>query len=134
MDKFFSLLAGISGTLVSFLLGDWTTGLNILATMMVLDFCTGLMKGIYYKRLDSKVGFKGVLKKFSIIIVIILANLGDTLIGNEDPIFKTMAIYFYIAIEGISLIENLKLIGVPIPDFITQFFNQLKERGNNKEN
>lgn len=129
MDKVLASLVGVSGTIVSFLIGDWSAGLLILASLMTFDFVTGLMKAAYFKTLSSKVGFKGVMKKFAILIVVMVANLADTFIGNQDPIFKTMAIYFYVAIEGISLVENLKLIGLPIPSFITQFFAQLKEKG-----
>src|SRR5690606_24723848 len=92
-------------TLLTWLFGGWEVGLQILITCMILDYIMGLMVGYKNKELNSKIGFNGLKRKFTILIILILAVLLDRLIGQEW-IFRTMVIYFYVAMEGLSILEN----------------------------
>lgn len=67
-------LLAIGGTVVSFLFGAWHISLTILLVFMVADFITGVMKGAYQGKLRSEVGYKGILKKAGMMVIIILAN------------------------------------------------------------
>lgn len=93
------------GTWVTYLIGGWDSVLKILAVFIVTDYLTGLMYAAKCRRLDSEIGFNGVLKKAAILIVVILAHQLDLTIPQGTPIFRTMACYFYIANEGI-ITEN----------------------------
>lgn len=96
-----------------------------LVILMILDYITGLLKGIKNKNLNSKKGFEGIIYKFCILFMIMLAEQID-IITNQD-VFRNLICYFFISNEGISILENLTLLGLPIPEKITKFFEQLKK-------
>ncbi len=52
-------------------------------------------------------------RKAGILVVIIIANMIDHMMGSEMPIFRTIVVGFYVAVEGLSITENLTLMGVP---------------------
>lgn len=115
----------IIGTWFTFFIGGWQLLLTILVVFMVIDIATGIIKALIKKKLNSKIGYKGFLKKATIMLVIIFANWLDMLTTSNAPVFKTLAIYFYIGMEGLSILENLNDIGVPIPRAISKYINQL---------
>ena len=94
---------------------------------MVLDYVTGLLKSIYNKKLSSEVGFKGIIKKIIIFIFISTAYIVQCLLGNEVPL-REITILFFIANEGISLIENASEF-VPIPKKFKEVLIQLRKEG-----
>lgn len=116
------------GTLLTWLFGGWELGLQILIIAMILDYIMGLMCGYKGKELNSKVGFNGLKRKFTILIILILAVLLDRLIGQEW-IFRTLVIYFYVAMEGLSILENAAKLNVPIPGRLKDALIQLQEKG-----
>lgn len=133
MDKqniFNTIVAG-AGTLFTALFGAWEVGLQILITCMVLDYIMGLLCGYKSKELSSEVGFNGLKKKFTILIILALAVSLDRLMG-QGWVFRTIVIYFYIAIEGVSILENAARLDVPIPEGLKDALLQLKQ-GNKKE-
>lgn len=129
-EKIGILGAGIGG-LLTWLFGGWEIGLKILVSLMILDYIMGIMCGYKEKELSSKVGFNGLKKKFSILIILILAVLLDRLIGQEW-IFRTLVIYFYVAMEGLSILENAARLDVPIPSGIKEALIQIKQKGDGK--
>lgn len=131
LDYFFSFISATIGTILTFLFGKWEIGLQILITCMVLDYILGIMCGTKKKELSSNRGFEGLKKKFTIIIILILAVLLDRLLG-QGWVFRTLVIYFYIAMEGISILENATILGVPFPDKLKDVLIQLKD-GNKKD-
>lgn len=124
MEKF-SIYFAIGGTVMTMLVGQWHVSLTILVAFMVIDYLTGIIKGAINGGLRSAIGFKGVLRKSTIMLVIILAHMLDLLVNDNTPIFRTMAVFFYVGNEGISIIENLGLIGVPVPTKLKQYIQQL---------
>ncbi|QZY55107.1 phage holin family protein [Crassaminicella profunda] len=118
------------GTVMSTLIGEWNNIINILVVLMVTDYVTGLMKGMKNKEISSEIGHKGLLKKAAIFIVIILAHQIDLAAGGDNPVFRGMTIYFYIANEGISIMENLGVLGVPLPRFIVKVLEKMKKEHN----
>lgn len=117
-----------AGTLLTWLFGGWELGLQILVTCMVLDYITGLMVGYKNDELDSRKGFDGLKKKFTVLIILILAVLLDRLTGQEW-LFRTIVIYFYVAMEGLSILENAAKLGVPIPGKLKDVLLQLQDKG-----
>lgn len=109
-------------------LGGYDILLQILIALVVIDYCSGIAVGIKNKRLSSKVGFNGIIKKAFIFSVIYLANLIDSATGAET--FRNVSVMFYISNEGISVLENLGKIGVKYPQKIKQFLTQLGDEEN----
>lgn len=128
LNKKIGFIFASAGTLLTWLFGGWELGLQILIVCMILDYIMGLMCGYKGKELSSKRGFNGLRKKFTILIILILAVLLDRLIGQEW-LFRTMVIYFYVAMEGLSILENAAKLNVPIPGRLKDALIQLQEKG-----
>lgn len=115
-----------AATFVSYFLGGFDAPLIALITLMAIDYTTGIMKGYVTKTLSSDIGFRGLCRKCTVILVLIVAVLLDTLINPDNPVFRTLVCYFYIANEGISITENISSLGVPVPDKLKNALEQLK--------
>ena len=134
-DKIVKWLAGACGAVAGFL-GGWTMLLTVLAAFMVIDYVTGVIvawRGRSPKSetggVSSKAGFDGLVKKFFIMLVVLVATLLDRAIGTETAVFQTAAVLYYIANEGISILENTSLMGVPYPAFIRKALEAMQEKG-----
>ena len=127
--KIFDSVVAIIATFFTYLFGGWDVALSILITFMILDYITGVIWAYIQKNLNSEVGFKGLVKKCTILIVLIVGSMLDRLLNSGEWVFRTWVAYFYIANEGISLLENISNLGVPIPAKIKDALEQL----NNKE-
>lgn len=121
------IIIGFLGSVVTFLIGKIDISIIILASFMIFDYLTGVIKAIKNKKLNSKIGFEGLLKKICIFIILIVANLLDLLLGNDNLMFRSIVIYFYISNEGISILENLCEMNVPIPEKIKEILLSIKE-------
>ena len=131
MNKYFndiSIVFGLVGGFVCNFLGGWDLLLKSIVILMVLDYVTGLLKSIYNKKLSSEVGFKGIIKKIIIFIVIATAYVVQCILGDKIPL-REITILFFIANEGISLIENASEF-VPIPEKLKEVLIQLRKEGN----
>ena len=135
-DKILKACAGVLGAIAG-LLGEWNMLLTVLACFMVIDYLTGLIVAWRGKSpktesggVSSRAGFDGLIRKFFIMVVVLVATLLDRAIGNSAAIFQTAATFYYIANEGISILENTSLMGVPYPAFIKNALDTLKDKGN----
>ena len=113
------------GGLLTALLGGWDLALQVLVLFVVLDYATGLIAAYGEQNLDSRVGFRGIAKKILLFIPVAVAYWLDMLLGQE--ILRNLAIFFYIANEGLSMMENLGRAGVPFPEQIQEALEQLKK-------
>lgn len=128
MEKVFNTAVAILATFFTYLFGGWDLALKILITFMVLDYVTGVIYAYVIKILNSEVGFRGLIKKCMILAVLIVGVELDRMLGNGGTwVFRTLVAYFYIANEGISLLENISNLGVPIPNKIRNALEQLNK-------
>lgn len=132
-DKITRFAAGLIGAAAG-LLGGWTMLLTILAWFMVIDYATGLIvawRGRSPKSehggVSSKVGFDGLIRKAFIMLVVLMATLLDRAIGNQSSVFQTAATTYYIANEGISILENTSLMGVKYPTFVLRALEAMRD-------
>ena len=130
--NYFKYLVAATGTGLTWLFGTWDTSLMVLAIFIFLDYGTGLLRAIVNKEVSSDTGLKGIARKAVIFIVLIVAVLLDRLLNTGTWVFRTLICYFYIANEGISLLENCAGLGLPIPDKLKDALAQLKD-GEKKE-
>lgn len=124
-----SIILGIAGGAAAKLLGAWDTALWALAAVMTLDYITGVIKAVYTKRVSSEIGYKGILKKILILVIVALANVLQTLTGNNAAL-REIVIMFYIANEGISILENTAEISPHMPPKIKDVLMQIRGDGN----
>ncbi len=128
-DTVFSSIVAVIGTAASMFLGGWDIAIQVLIFCMIADYVTGVLGAFRTKTVSSEVMFWGGIRKTIILAVIAFSVLLDQLIGNDAPIFRTIAIYFYVGREGLSVVENIGVLGVPLPGFITKSLEQLQEKG-----
>ena len=112
----------------SFLMGSIDNLLIMLLIIMAIDYLTGICKAIVNKKLNSIVGVKGIIKKVGYLLIVALAVLIDKIMGDAGAI-RILVIYFFIANEGISILENWGKMGLPLPKKLKQIFEQLKNEG-----
>ena len=115
------------GGSITAVLGGWDLALQVLVLFVVLDYITGLVAAWYSKTLNSQVGFRGICKKVLLFIPVAICYALDQVIGQE--ILRSLAIFFYLANEGLSITENLGLCGVPVPVPLLDALEQLKKKG-----
>jgi toxin secretion/phage lysis holin len=126
--EIFNSFVAVLGTIFTFILGSWDVSLIVLVVFMALDYTTGVMGAIVQKNVSSHTGFVGILRKATILIVLIVAVLLDRLLNGGTWVFRTLVCYFYIGNEAISLLENVAKIGVPVPVKLIQILEQLKKK------
>ena len=129
MEKLFNWISvafGIIGGFFSYWLGGWDVLLKTIVFLAVVDYITGLIKAVYLKQLSSEIGFKGLLKKIVMFIVIAVAFVIQMLIGGTVPL-REVVIMFYIANEALSLLENAAIF-VPIPEKLRDVLLQLRDK------
>ncbi|SMB97924.1 holin, Cph1 family [Thermanaeromonas toyohensis ToBE] len=114
------------GGLLTGLLGGWDVALKVLVLFVVLDYITGLTAAWYEKRLNSDVGLKGIAKKILLFVPVAVGYWLDIALGTE--VLRSLAIFFYIANEGLSILENLSRAGVAVPAPLKAALEQLKEK------
>ena len=111
-----------------YLLGGVDVALKCLLIMIILDYISGIASAIYNKNLDSKIGLKGILKKFMYLVIVCVSVIIDKIVGNTGVV-RTLVIYFFVANDGLSIIENMGKMGIPLPKKLIDNLNQLKNKG-----
>ena len=123
-----SFICGIAAKLW----GGWDMLLYALVTLIVLDYITGVIKALYTRKLSSEIGFKGLCKKVTILLVVALANIVGQLVGDNLAI-REIVIMFFIANEGISILENAAVIYPDMPEPLKNVLLQLRNKNDNNE-
>ena len=135
LDIIFKSIVAGAGAVTGYLYGGWDTLLQVLLIFVIVDYLTGIIAGGTNGKLSSKVGFRGILKKVLIFIIVAVAHWVDVAVGvalGEDvAIFRNATIFFYLANELLSITENAGEMGVPIPEKLMNAVEILK--GKNKE-
>ena len=140
VEKFIKAAAGIAGAAVGFP-GGWNVLLTVLALLMAADYITGLVvawRGRSPKSenggMSSRAGFDGLLRKGFIVVIVLVATVLDRATGSGNMVFQTACTCYYIANEGLSIVENAALMGVPVPDGLKKALEIYRERGDMDEN
>ena len=115
MENIFKTVIAVGGSIISFLFGGWSSLLTILLAFVVLDYVTVVLAAAKEGKLNSEVGLWGIARKVAIFAVIAVAHLVDSALGDAH-LFRDAAIFFYLANELLSIIENTGRTGVPIPE------------------
>lgn len=129
INAFISIL----GVFLSSFLGNFDSLLHTLVGFVVLDYITGIIRAIHTRHLSSSIGFSGICKKVLIFILVAMGNLMDTHIFISDNILRNLIIFFYLSNEGISILENACLMGLPVPDTLRNTLLQLKDKKTSKK-
>lgn len=140
MDKLFnsaSVVGGVVGGVFTFMFGGFDLIIKALIALVVLDYLTGFIKGVVTKTLSSETGYKGILKKILIFVVIAVAVIIQQVIAELMPSLgeviplREVVMVFYLCNEGISILENAAEF-LPIPDKLKNILIQIRNK-NSKE-
>ena len=137
-DKIVKALSAAIGAVWG-LFGGRDTMLTVMLALMAIDYIPGLVIGWVGKspktdsgHLSSAVGWAGLAKKAGELLAVIVGVLLDMLaveqLGLQAAMFRTGMILYIVATEGISVLENLGLLGVPLPGFVVKALEQLREK------
>lgn len=133
-DKAVCLTAAVGGGIAG-AFGGWDTLLAVLTGMMAADYISGLAVAAMgrslkteYGGLSSKVGAMGLAKKGLMLLCVLVAAMLDRAMGADHAVCRDAVCWFYVANEGLSLLENLSLAGVPFPQKLKQLLGQRMEQ------
>lgn len=136
MKTAYTWIVGVLGSGIAWFFGGWTASLTTLVIFMCADFFAGLIAAGVFKvskhtesgGLNSSVGFKGLCKKFVVLLFVGVANRIDIEFGTS--FIKDAVCLTFITNEAISLIENAGLMGIKIPKIITKAIDVLNGEKN----
>ena len=128
MKQLFNDIFSVILTTFIYLMGGFDIALQSLIIVIVIDYITGIASAIYNKELSSKVGFKGIIKKFCYLLVVALSVVIDNLTG-QSGIIRSLVIYFFVANDGISIIENMAEMNVKLPKKLIDSLEQIRKKG-----
>ena len=100
-----------------------------LIAFVVVDYITGVMCAVVNKQLSSEVGFRGIFRKVLIFMLVGVGNIVDKQLIGSGSVIRTAVVFFYLSNEGISIIENAGILGLPIPQKLKDVLAQLKGKG-----
>ena len=132
MEKVKAILTGIS-TAIAYVFGGMDKMLAILIIFMIIDFVSGFIKAWALKEFDSSKFYIGGVKKLGVLMIVAIATQLDTLIHVDSVALRTVAISYYIANEGFSILENWGQLGLPLPKVLKNALAKLKEEDDESE-
>lgn len=132
-------IVGVLGSWIVNMLGGWTEDLTTLMVFMGVDFVLGLLIAAVWKKsgkskngaLNSVSAWKGLCRKGASLLMVLIANRLDVTLGVTY--IRTAVIIAFIANEGISIVENLGIMGVPLPEILKKAIDVLKEKAEMEE-
>lgn len=99
-----------------------------LLILVLLDYVTGICVAVQRKQLSSEIGAKGITKKVAIFVVIAFCHVLDHYLIHSETALETVATVFYLSNEGISILENVGKLGVPLPEKVQALLRTLKSQ------
>ena len=142
MKKITEWLSAAGGAVLAFITG-LPVIIWILIGVMSLDYITGIMDGLMGKSpktetggLSSKAAFEGLMKKVLILMVVGLAALVDMAMSSAASI-EMVAVtgaccLWFVASEGLSILENATAMGVPIPKMLLKALEIVRKKGDDE--
>lgn len=131
--------AGAIGAVISTAFGGWDAGIKTLIIFMAIDYISGLVvAGVFHNStktdtgtLESRAGWKGLCRKCGTLLLVLVAYRLDLMIGANY--IRDAVVIAFIANETISIIENAGLMGIPLPEVLTNAVDILQKKTKSKE-
>lgn len=119
--------AGIGG-IATYIWGPWDALIIALVAMVIIDYITGVIKAAVQGKLSSAVGFRGLLKKVAIFLLVAVGVMVDRVIPATNEAVRSAVIFFYIANEGLSILENAGELGLPLPAALKKSLEKMRDK------
>ena len=121
----------VTGGWLGYFLGGCDGLLLTLFVFVLADYITGIMCAIADKKLSSEVGFRGIMRKVIIFLLVGIAQMVDINVIRNGSVLRTAVIFFYLSNEGVSVLENAAHLGLPVPEKLKDVLEQLHDRDEN---
>ena len=134
MNDYFQYVVSLVGASVCYFFGEVNGLIHGLIAFAIIDYITGLFKGGKKGTLSSRIGFEGIKRKVTMFLLVGVANILDKellsgLIGSSE-LLRDLVIWFYLANEGLSILENAVAIGLPVPEMLKDKLSEFKHKTN----
>ena len=134
MKQAFCVLTALAGAAVAALFGGWSEGMTVLCVLMALDYGSGICLALVFRAspktasggLESRVGWKGLMRKLFTLALVAAAHLIDRLVGTSY--LRDAAAIAFSLNELISVLENAGLMGIPIPGALKRGLELLRQK------
>lgn len=126
MNVWHGVLTTVGG-FFGWFLGGMNGFIYALLAFVIVDYITGVAAAFIEKRVSSSVGYKGIIRKVMIFVLVGIGNIIDTEVIQNGSAVRTAIAFFYLSNEGISILENASVIGLPIPKKLREVLQQLKK-------
>lgn len=136
MKEWICAAMGVLGSGIAAVFGGWDGAMVTLVLFMGVDYLTGmLVAGVFHNspkteggRLESRAGWKGLIRKGAVLLVVLVAWRLDLLVGSEH-FFRDAAVIAFVVNEGLSILENIALMGVRVPPVVRRALEVLRKKG-----
>jgi toxin secretion/phage lysis holin len=125
--EFIKSILTIVSAIVGYLFGKFDGLMYALLSMICIDYVTGLICAVVNKQLSSQIGFKGILKKVCILIIVSVSHIIDSTLLSESRVLYSSVVAFYLVNETISILENVSVLGIPLPNKLKSVLKQLND-------
>ena len=129
-SSFFAFVGGVS----SWFFGRLDGTIYALITFCVMDYITGVLAAGIKHELSSSIGFNGIARKITIFVLVGIANIIDRELLDHTAWLRDAVLFFYLANEGISILENAVVIGIPVPEILKEKLLQFRDYKRKKKN
>jgi len=130
MEKYFDTACGVIGACVGYFFGGLDGLMHTLFVLIAIDYITGVFAAGMKHELSSNIGYIGIKRKVTILLLVGMAHVIDReLIGNT-VFLRDGVISFYLANEGLSILENAIVIGIPAPAKLKELLLQFHDKAN----
>lgn len=132
LSIFYNKIVIMLGMLISFIFfitGGKDKMIVCLLIFMTIDYISGIVKSIIKAETNSKKGFQGFLKKILMLCIVVIAYRLDIILSLDNLQYncRFVTISFYLANEGLSILENAINSGLPVPDKLREVLEQCKK-------
>lgn len=131
--NYIKVLFGSIVTALSWYLGGIDGVLMALLAFITIDYITGVLAAAKEHKLSSEVGFWGLVRKVCILALVGIGNLLDQYVITSGAVFRTVVALYYIGNEGLSIVENMSTLGLPVPEKIRNALAQLKSNSEDEQ-
>ena len=127
LNDYFDIFCAFTGGLSAWFFGGWDGLIKMLVALCFIDYSTGVISAYIQNKLSSAIGFRGIARKITMFALVGIAHVIDRELLGQTALLRDAVIFFYLANEGLSVLENAVVIGIPIPDALKSKLLQLQD-------
>lgn len=109
--------------------GDFDGLLLVLIVFVIVEFITTILLAISKCKVSSSLGVQGFMRRVVLFLLVGIGHIIDAHLAGGGEAFRTITIWFYIAYEGKTILENSEKLGLPVPKKLMEFFKKTANPG-----